>query len=102
MKKIISALLVSFCILSMLPLAAFAEEPSVKPVAWYDFEDAENLGKDKSGNGNDLISLGTPEQVEEGPSGNAVFFDGLSSLYAKTSKDNGYGEDYADVCGLRF
>ncbi len=97
MKKIISALLVSFCILSMLPLAAFAEEPSVKPVAWYDFEDAENLGKDKSGNGNDLISLGTPEQVEEGPSGNAVFFDGLSSLYAKTSKDNGYGEDYADV-----
>lgn len=89
MKKIISALLVSFCILSMLPLAAFAEEPSVKPVAWYDFEDAENLGKDKSGNGNDLISLGTPEQVEEGPSGNAVFFDGLALSTPKPPKTMG-------------
>lgn len=89
MKKIISALLVSFCILSMLPLAAFAEEPSVKPVAWYDFEDAENLGKDKSGNGNDLISLGHPNRWRKAPVGTLYSLTGLALSTPKPPKTMG-------------
>ena len=57
MKKAVIALLAASLMLSAASLVSFAEEPAAKPVAWYDFEDSENPGKDKSGNGNDLTLL---------------------------------------------
>lgn len=97
MKKAVIALLAASLMLSAASLVSFAEEPAAKPVAWYDFEDSENPGKDKSGNGNDLIVFGEPEQVGNGPSGKAVYFDGNSALYAKTDKKGGLGSDFVDV-----
>lgn len=97
MKKAVIAVLAASLMLSAMPLVSFAEEPAAKPVAWYDFEDAENIGKDKSGNGNDLTVFGEPEQTENGPSGKYVYFDGSSALYAKTDKKGGIGSDFVDV-----
>ncbi len=94
MKKIISVLAALLCVVSMLPVAASAEEPTAKPVAWYGFDDEDNIGKDQTGNGNDLNILGEPVTEEaEGPKGTSAFFDGVSGLYA-TADDNGY--DFVD------
>ena len=60
-------------------------------VAKYDFADATALGKDKSGNGNDLTAVGNP--VKDDVLG-GVRFDGSSALYAK-GDDTGY--DFADA-----
>ena len=87
MKKFITFAVASLLLLSLMPLAALADEEVTAPVAWYDFEDAENLGKDKSGNGNDLLAMGKPEQDDAGASGKGVFLDGVSSLYAKENDD---------------
>lgn len=97
MKKAVIAVLAASLMLSAMPIVSLAEEPAAKPVAWYDFEDAENPGKDKSGNGNDLTVFGEPEQTENGPSGKAIYFNGESALYAKTDKKNGLGSDFVDV-----
>ncbi|MBO4769604.1 MAG: LamG domain-containing protein [Clostridia bacterium] len=94
MKKIIAFAVTALMLLSLLPFAAFADEDVAAPVAWYDFEDAENLGKDKSGNGNDLLVMGQPEQDDSGATGKGVFLDGVSSLYAK---ENGDKMDFFDL-----
>lgn len=54
MKKLICLVLA----LAVLMGAVCANAEGIKLVAHYDFEDAEDLGKDVSGNGNDLIKKG--------------------------------------------
>ena len=102
MKKTILLLLALFTFLTMMPMAAVhAEGPALSPVAWYDFENTSDLGKDKTGNGNDLLTLGEPLWEVGGPSGKLAYFDGQSALYAKTDENGVDFVDAIDISGSR-
>ena len=102
MKKIASIIL-SLCLLLsvFMPLTAIvtsaaATDNTVSPnlVAYYDFEDSANLGKDVSGNGNNLTAVGGTVSSTTGKSDDthAALFDGASVL-AATEVD---GLDFSD------
>ena len=46
MKKIIAFAVTALMLLSLLPFAVFADEDVAAPVAWYDFEDAEDYWRE--------------------------------------------------------
>lgn len=70
--------------------------PTENLVAWYEFEDAENLGKDSTGNGHDLDKQinadGITTAVGADGTGSAVAFGGSSALITGEESAN----DFAD------
>lgn len=85
MKKLV-CLLLSVLMLTA-ACSAIAEEGG-RLIAHYDFEDAANLGKDVSGNGNDLIPKGktAPVATDDAAVGaGAVVFDGDCALVTELS-----------------
>lgn len=98
MKKLSLAL--SLLLTLCLCLPAIAEEPAAQgPVllAYYTFDDAENLGKDASANANDLIRVINAEGIEavEGHVGGAVYFHGSSGMTPFDDANN----DFIDLNG---
>ncbi len=94
MKKALVALVL--CLTMLAGCAAFAEgEPAL--LAYYTFDDAENLGADASGNGNDLVKAVNPDGVKavEGVKDGGVYFGGSSGLIAKDDANN----DFMDLYG---
>lgn len=87
MKKIL-VLLLALCL--VLPCALADEAPAL--VAYFTFDNAENLGADASGNGNDLVQAINPDGIQavEGISGGAVYFSGTSGLIAKDDANNDF------------
>ncbi|MGN1100096.1 MAG: LamG-like jellyroll fold domain-containing protein, partial [Christensenellales bacterium] len=71
---------------------ALAEDIYVSPIAHYEFKDADNPGKDSSGNF-DLSVLGTVASGSSLSAGKGVYFDGASKLYATTDST---GRDFSD------
>jgi hypothetical protein len=63
-------------------------------VAWYKFDDAGDLGRDSSGNGNHLSSKGNPALRADGQYDGCVYLDGNSAMVARTGKG---GVDFIDV-----
>ncbi len=84
MKKLV-CLFLSLAMLTAFA-AASAEAPANHLVAHYDFEDAANLGKDVSGNGNDLIAKGKSAPVattDAAVGAGAVQMDGECALVSE-------------------
>lgn len=80
MKKLVCLLL---SLLMLASAAAMAEAPVNGLVAHYDFEDPANLGKDVSGNGNDLVPKGKTVPVataDAAVGAGAVEMDGECAL----------------------
>ncbi len=77
--------------LSMGTISAFADTKENMPqlIAHYEFKDAENLGKDSTANGNNLVKNGNVIQGVHG----AYFEGGSSALYAPKGAD---GKDFSD------
>ena len=69
-----------------------ASKPSKAPVAAYNFNDADNLGKDVTGNGNDLTAWVWEDGALKAEKGK-VKFDGKSVLQARPGSD---GKDFTD------
>lgn len=88
------SLLLALC----LCLPALAEE-SPALLAYYTFDDAENLGKDASANANDLIRVINPDgiSVVEGKIGTAAYFGGASGLTPFDDANN----DFMDLYGSK-
>ena len=97
MKKL--ALVLSLLMALCLVLPAVAEESAPMLLAYYTFDDAENLGKDASVNGNDLIRVINPEgiSVVEGHTGNAAYFGGSSGMTPFDDANN----DFMDLYGSK-
>ncbi|MBE5786036.1 MAG: LamG domain-containing protein [Clostridiales bacterium] len=73
----------------------YVDEVETDLRAYYDFNDAENLGADVSGNGNDLVNSYNPDGITSAESvngTNAVHFGGDSVLYIGGNA----WEDFAD------
>ena len=96
MKKL--SLVLSLLLAMCLCLPAVAEEGPVL-LAYYTFDDAENLGKDSSAYGNDLIRVINPDgiSVVEGHVGTAACFGGASGMTPFDDANN----DPMDVYGNR-
>lgn len=97
MKKLSLALSLLMALCLCLP--AVAEEPAPTLLAYYTFDDAENLGKDASANGNDLIRVINPDgiAVVEGYAGNAAYFGGASGMTPFDDANN----DFMDQLGSK-
>lgn len=97
MKKL--SLVISLLLALCLALPVLAEE-TAEPVllAYYTFDDAENLGKDATANGNDLVQTVCPEGIEavEGHVGGAVYLHGNSGM---TTFDGAAVDDFVDRNG---
>lgn len=87
MKKV-SLFLALALALSLMMTCALAEDAAL--LAYYDFNNADNLGADVSGNGNDLVRAINPDGIAavEGYEGGAVYFAGESGLLAKDESNN--------------
>lgn len=96
MKKLsfVLCLMLTLC----LCVPALAEEPA-GPIllAYYAFDDAENLGKDSSANANDLIRVINEDGIEavEGYAGGAAYFYGSSGMTPFDDANN----DFIDLNG---
>ena len=94
MKKL--SLMLSLILALCLVLSAVAEETE-GPVllAYYTFDDAENLGKDSTAYANDLVRVINEDGIEavEGVKGGAVYFYGSSGLTVADDSNN----DFIDV-----
>lgn len=97
MKKLTLAISLLLALCLALPVVA---EEATDPVllAYYTFDDAENLGKDASANGNDLVHIVNPDGIEavEGHVGGAVYFHGESGM---TTFDGVATDDFIDRNG---
>lgn len=95
MKKL--SLVLSLLLALCLCLPAVAEEGPVL-LAYYTFDDAENLGKDSSGYANDLIRAINPDgiSVVEGKVGTAAYFGGASGLISFDDANNDFMDLYGD------
>ncbi len=94
-QKAAAIILTLILVFSCIPLVSAAEAETVPaPIAWYTFDDPQNLGADSSGNGNHLQAMGTPTSAAGGKYGNAVHFDGASALSAAQGAD---GSDFLDA-----
>lgn len=95
MKKL--SLILSLLMVLCLCLPVVAEESAPMLLAYYTFDDAENLGKDSSVNGNDLIRVINPNgiSVVEGYAGNAAYFSGSSGMTPFDDANN----DFIDLHG---
>ena len=94
MKKL--SLVLSLVLALCLCLPAFAEEgPAL--LAYYTFDDAENLGKDATAFANDLIRVINPDgiSVVEGKNGTAAYFGGASGMTPFDDANN----DFMDLNG---
>ncbi|MBQ2952757.1 MAG: hypothetical protein IJE07_04310 [Clostridia bacterium] len=69
--------------------------PTENLLAWYEFDDADNIGKDSSGNGHDLDKQINPDGISTaaGVSGTAAVFGGASAL--TTSEESAF--DFVDA-----
>ncbi len=96
MKKV-SLLLALVLALSLALSCAVAEDAAPALLAYYTFDDAENLGADASGNGNDLVTAINPDGISatEGYAGGAVYFGGASGLLVKDQDNNDMIDTYA-------
>ncbi len=78
-KKLTGLVLALVMIVSVCTIITFADDVSVPdPIAWYDFEDEFDFGKDKMGK-HDLTceqGNGEPKYASEGAVGHAIRFDG--------------------------
>ena len=85
MKKIV-CLLMSLVLLTGC-FAALAEAPATGLIAHYDFEDPTNLGKDVSGNGNDLVPKGSAPiaSTDAAVGAGALELDGFGALVTEVS-----------------
>ena len=94
MKKL--SLVLSLLLALCLCLPAVAEEGPVL-LAYYTFDDAENLGKDATAFANDLIRVINPDgiSVVEGKNGTAAYFGGASGMTPFDDANN----DFIDVYG---
>lgn len=95
MKKL--SLVLSLVLALCLCLPAVAEEAAAPSLlAYYTFDDAENLGKDSSVNANDLIRAINPDGIKavEGVNGGAVHFGGSSGLVAFDDANNDFIDLY--------
>ena len=92
MKKFFCYLMFLAMILSLAPFTIAAEEAPL-PVAAYTFEDADQLGKDTSGNGNDLTVAGEVEPFEDGRCGKGISLNYAGALVATADAD---GADFID------
>lgn len=97
MKKAFVILLATWVWLFACAVPAAAEEASKhpEPLAWYTFDDPENLGADTSGNDNHLQPKGSPAYREEGMYGGCLYLDGNSAMIAE--KDAVTGADFIDT-----
>ena len=97
MKKL--ALVLSLVLALCMVLPVVAETPAPELLAYYTFDDAENLGKDASAYGNDLIRVINPDGIAlvEGCVGTAAYFGGASGLTPFDDANN----DFVDVYGNR-
>lgn len=93
MKKV-SLFLALMLALSLVVTCAVAEEVTL--LAYYTFDDAENLGADASGNKNDLVRAINPDGISavEGHEGGAVAFAGASGLLAFDDSNNDFIDTY--------
>lgn len=96
MKKLtlVLSLLLALCLV----LPVVAEEPAGPTLlAYYTFDDAENLGKDSSANANDLVRVINEDGIEavEGHVGGAVYFYGSSGMTPADDANN----DFIDLAG---
>lgn len=66
-------------VLTLLPISGCMAEEAPELLAWYTFDDAADLGRDDSGQGNTLKQLGQVKSAE-GHRGGAAYFDGVSGL----------------------
>lgn len=95
MKKL--SLVLSLVLALCLCLPAVAEEAAAPSLlAYYTFDDAENLGKDSSVNANDLIRAINPDGIKavEGVNGGAAYFGGTSGLLAFDDANNDFIDLY--------
>lgn len=96
MKKLTLAL--SLLLALCLALPVVAEEPAGPTLlAYYTFDDAENLGKDSSANANDLVRVINEDGIEavEGHVGGAAYFYGSSGMTPADDANN----DFIDLAG---
>lgn len=93
MKKV-SLMLALVLAMSLFLTCAVAEEATL--LAYYTFDDAEHLGTDASGNGNDLVKAVNPDGIQavEGHVGGAVSFAGESGLLAADDSNNDLIDTY--------
>ncbi|MBO2517336.1 MAG: hypothetical protein CW338_08715 [Clostridiales bacterium] len=97
MKKV--ALILAVLMTFVLAVSCAAEESAPVLLAYYTFDDAENLGADASGNGNDLIKAVNPDGIKavEGVNGGAVWFGGISGLMPFDDANNDFTDIYAQT-----
>lgn len=96
MKKL--SLVLSLVLALCLCLPAVAEEAAAPALlAYYTFDDAENLGKDATPNANDLIRVINEDGIEvvEGHVGGAAYFYGSSGMTPFDDANN----DFIDLYG---
>ncbi len=89
-KKLSGLVLALVMIVSVCTVIMFADEVSVPdPIAWYDFEDEYDFGKDKMGKHDLTCSCGNGElkYAAEGAVGHAVQFDGDYVLSSPSDND---------------
>ncbi len=96
MKNLFKLLALLVCLAMVVPMAALAEEAAPALLAYYTFDDAENLGADASGNGNDLTRVINPDGIQavEGYANGAVYFGGASGLAATDDANNDFMDTY--------
>ena len=98
MKKVslVLSILLAFALFAS---CVTAEEAGPALLAYFTFDDAENLGADASGNGNDLVKAINPDGIKavEGISGGAVYFSGSSGLVAYDDSNNDFIDVYAQT-----
>ena len=94
MKKLLGILALVLCLSMIAGTCAMAEDAPAL-LAYYTFDDADNLGADASGNGNDLVTAIAPDgiQAAEGCKDGGVYFGGVSGLLAK----DGANDDFIDT-----
>ncbi len=98
MKRIMVLALAVLCLLLCVSPAVYAEEEEAPkhpaPLAWYTFDDAEDLGADSSGNGNHLELKGDVKPSTDAVYDGGVYLDGSSALVAVPDEN---GADFVDV-----
>ena len=94
MKKLALILALALALSLVCVHAEEAAAPAL--LAYFTFDDAENLGADASGNGNDLVKAINPDGIQavEGVKGGAAYFGGTSGLLAKDDANNDFMDTY--------
>lgn len=93
MKKAIALVAAALMLTSAALTPVGAEDSYPKPIAAYSFDNADDPGRDISGNGNSLSVKGEVKSVD-GKYGKAVRFDYAGALAAKQGSD---GADFVDL-----